>query len=200
MKTIYLIAGVLLLWACGPEEEMYPPNEELTKLRAEEEARLSSAKKVEGDRYQIPIDHAMDLVSGEKFRGVKIAPKPKRASAEEIAAAKGKLKELVAAATLPTVTADAGKASQGKALFTSKTCNACHSIDGTRLVGPSLKGLFNRGTVTMNGEAFVNTADYFRESTTKPQVKIVDGFPPSMPDLKLSDADVDLLMHYVASL
>ena len=29
---------------------------------------------------------------------------------------------------------------KGKALYASKTCNACHSLDGSKLVGPSFKG------------------------------------------------------------
>ena len=58
-------------------------------------------------------------------------------------------------------------------------CNACHSTDGSRLIGPSFKGLWDRQqTVTRNGKTETLKVDetYVLESITQPQAAIVKGY------------------------
>jgi mono/diheme cytochrome c family protein len=94
--------------------------------------------------------------------------------------------------------AKASKASleHGEALFKAKTCVACHSLDGSRLVGPSFKGAFGRTEKTNLGDVVVDEA-YLKESMLTPQAKIVEGFPPAMPPMQLDDIEVQSLILFI---
>lgn len=90
----------------------------------------------------------------------------------------------------------------GAKLFAAKGCTACHSVDGAKLVGPTLKGKYG-AKETLEGGASVDIDDnYIRESLMVPAAKVVAGFPPSMPSFQgqLSDEDVNNLIAYIKSL
>lgn len=91
--------------------------------------------------------------------------------------------------------------SNGAKLAKEKGCLACHSLDGSRGVGPTFKGLYqSRVTVLQNGTRLVVTADdaYLRESIRQPAAKIVEGFPPVMPTLpELKDDEVEALVEFI---
>lgn len=93
----------------------------------------------------------------------------------------------------------------GATLFADKGCGACHSIDGSPKVGPTLKGISGRRvTVLTNGRERELTADdaYLRRSVLDPQADVVKGFPPIMPSQQgqLSDAELDALLGYLKTL
>jgi mono/diheme cytochrome c family protein len=94
---------------------------------------------------------------------------------------------------------DKATAAQGGLLYKAKGCNACHTTDGTRLVGPSFKGLYGKKELTNVGPVDVNDA-YLTESMLQPLAKIVDGYPPAMPQLPLEPLEVQSLILYIASL
>jgi cytochrome c oxidase subunit II len=75
-------------------------------------------------------------------------------------------------------------AEQGEQLLALKGCVTCHSSDGSRLVGPSFKGLFGRrATVIASGmeqEIVVDEA-YLRRSITDPGAEVVKGYENVMP-------------------
>jgi len=101
--------------------------------------------------------------------------------------------------------ARSGSGPDGAKLFTEKGCSACHSIDGSPKVGPSLKGVFGRHvTVLTNGKERDITAndDYVRKSLVEPQADVVKGFPPIMPSQKgvLTDAEIGALVQYMKTL
>jgi cytochrome c oxidase subunit 2 len=102
--------------------------------------------------------------------------------------------------------ADAGTARpDGAKLFAEKGCSACHSIDGSPKVGPTLKGVFSHQvTVLTGGKERQITADeaYLRKSLIDPTADVVKGFPPIMPSQKgvLSDAEIDALIEYLKTL
>jgi mono/diheme cytochrome c family protein len=87
----------------------------------------------------------------------------------------------------------------GKALYKSKGCNACHSVDGSAVVGPSFKGLWGKTESTSAGDVVVDRA-YFKESILEPMAKIVTGFPPAMPPQALTDDEIESLALYVETL
>lgn len=98
-----------------------------------------------------------------------------------------------------------GSVPDGAKLFAEKGCIACHSIDGSPKVGPSLKGVFgHRMTVVTGGKERQITADeaYLRKSLTDPAADVVKGFPPIMPSQKgiLSDAEINALIEYLKTL
>jgi mono/diheme cytochrome c family protein len=88
---------------------------------------------------------------------------------------------------------------QGEALYKAKGCNACHSLDGTRLVGPSWKGIYGKTEKTDKGDVVVDDA-YLKESMQQPNAKITGGdppYPPVMPPLPLTDDDIANLIAFI---
>ncbi|MEK6743191.1 MAG: cytochrome c oxidase subunit II [Nitrospirota bacterium] len=104
-----------------------------------------------------------------------------------------------------------GKASDGRSgpdgvkLFADKGCSACHSIDGSPKVGPTLKGVSGHRVTVLTGgkEREITATDaYLRKSLVDPQADVVKGFPPIMPSQKgvLKDAEIDALVEYMKGL
>src|SRR3989304_6021241 len=48
----------------------------------------------------------------------------------------------------------------GKQLYTQRGCNACHSIDGSSLVGPTWKGLYGHEVVMQDGTKVTADENY----------------------------------------
>jgi cytochrome c oxidase subunit 2 len=95
--------------------------------------------------------------------------------------------------------------SRGVQLLQEKGCRACHSVDGTPLVGPTLKGLFGK-TVTIMAEGkerqVVADEGYLRKSLLDPNADIVKGFPPIMPSQKglLTEEEIEEMIGYMKGL
>lgn len=95
----------------------------------------------------------------------------------------------------------AGDAEAGKKL--SVQCLGCHTIDGSKSVGPTWKDLYG-SEVELEGGAKV-TADeaYLTESIKDPNAKVVKGFPANaMPPYGaiLSDQNIADLVAYIKTL
>ena len=97
-----------------------------------------------------------------------------------------------------------GAAHPGLALLEKYGCLGCHSLDGSKKIGPSLKGVFgSKVRVTRGGKPVVELADeaYLRESILAPSAAIVEGFPPIMPvTAELTAAEVTALVEYLKEL
>lgn len=96
-------------------------------------------------------------------------------------------------------------AAAGKQLATTKGCVACHSTDGSVLVGPSFKGIYGHETTVMtNGKERKVTVDddYIHNSILNPKDDIVKGFQPLMPSQKglVTDDEIRALTEYIKSL
>ena len=87
-------------------------------------------------------------------------------------------------------------------LFSAKGCNACHTVTGQKLVGPSLKGALGRESEFSDGKKGMVDENYIRESLMDPQLKLVKGFPPVMPTFRgvLTDEEINALIAYIKSL
>jgi len=73
--------------------------------------------------------------------------------------------------------------SEGLAIIQKNGCTACHSTDGSKIVGPSFKNLFgNKVTVIRDGKTVTITADedYIRKSIYEPNADIVQGYPKGL--------------------
>ncbi|MBS1152920.1 MAG: quinol:cytochrome c oxidoreductase monoheme cytochrome subunit [Myxococcaceae bacterium] len=93
--------------------------------------------------------------------------------------------------------ATVASAEHGALLYKAKGCVACHTLDGTRTVGPTWKGAFGRKeALASGGEVTVDDA-YLKESILKPMEKVVAGYPPAMPTLPLTDIEVDSLILFI---
>jgi len=91
----------------------------------------------------------------------------------------------------------------GATLFKTKGCTACHSLDGSKKVGPSLKGIYeSTQNVVTDGKKREVTADeaYLRRSIEHPNADVVEGFPKGvMPPFgqMLKAGEVDALVAYL---
>jgi mono/diheme cytochrome c family protein len=90
-------------------------------------------------------------------------------------------------------------AENGALLYKSKGCNACHSIDGAKIVGPTWKGAWGREEETSAGKVTVDLA-YVKESILNPMAKIVTGYPPAMPPQQLNDLEIESIALYMQTL
>ncbi len=88
----------------------------------------------------------------------------------------------------------------GAQLYKTKTCSGCHSIDGTRLVGPSFKGLWGRTEEFEQGGSLTADLAYFIESVKQPNAKTVKTYPPVMPVLPVTDIEIESIALYVQTL
>lgn len=91
----------------------------------------------------------------------------------------------------------------GEALAASTGCVACHSADGSELVGPSWQGIYGAERALESGETVVADDAYLTESIVEPLAKIVAGFQPVMPEGygdQLSEQDIADIVDYIESL
>lgn len=76
----------------------------------------------------------------------------------------------------------------GLQILTANGCIACHSLDGTRLVGPSFKGLYGaeRIVILEDGSKTTMVADeeYIKRAIYDPNVELVDTYPKVMISYK----------------
>lgn len=96
----------------------------------------------------------------------------------------------------------AGDAANGEALATSKSCVACHSVDGTQMTGPTWQGLYGHEVTLGDGSTVTADDEYIKNSILKPNDQIVEGFVAAMPSFEgqLTDQEIADLTAYIASL
>lgn len=82
-------------------------------------------------------------------------------------------------------------------------CSACHSIDGTSMIGPSFKNIYGREQyVAGETQPLIADAQYIRESILYPNAKIVRGYQAQMPSYKgkLRDLEILAIIEWMKSL
>jgi len=82
---------------------------------------------------------------------------------------------------------DPAQAAGKRDLIKLKGCLACHTTDGTKLVGPSFKGMWGKTVKVKTDGKFRNIKrdeKYIERSIYFPNKDIVDGFQPMMPSQK----------------
>jgi cytochrome c oxidase subunit II len=94
----------------------------------------------------------------------------------------------------------------GYLLLRNTGCIACHSLDGTKLVGPSFKGIYGkeRKVVSGNQEVTVKADDeYIKKSIYDPDLQVVTGFNKGlMKSYKelLKEEDIKTIIDYLKTL
>ncbi|HTV48879.1 MAG TPA: c-type cytochrome [Phycisphaerae bacterium] len=72
----------------------------------------------------------------------------------------------------------------GQQLFQSVGCSACHTVDGSKGIGPTLKNVAGYPQQLTNGKTVIADYAYLRYMILHPdQDMVVKGFPPIMTDL-----------------
>jgi cytochrome c oxidase subunit 2 len=95
---------------------------------------------------------------------------------------------------------------EGKRLMEKNGCVVCHSSDGTKIIGPSYKGVYgHKITVITDGKEREVIADdeYIKRSIYEPEADVVKGFVKGqMVSYKtiLSDQDVANIIEYLKTL
>ncbi|MEZ5966567.1 MAG: cytochrome c oxidase subunit II [Planctomycetota bacterium] len=100
----------------------------------------------------------------------------------------------------PKLSANATPAEKGEYYYKNRTCMACHSVNGTRIVGPTFKGLWGKEERLQGGATVTVDEAYITESIKNPMAKIVEGYPPSMPPQQVTDEEIGFIIEYIKSL
>jgi cytochrome c oxidase subunit 2 len=99
--------------------------------------------------------------------------------------------------------ADTGKGGEGIRLLETKGCLGCHSIDGSKKIGPTFKGLYGHEVeVLTNGRKREIIADeeYLRRSVLEPAADIAEGYPNIMPKLPVTEEELKAITGYLKEL
>jgi cytochrome c oxidase subunit 2 len=107
-------------------------------------------------------------------------------------------------------TTDASQASAsptfaGKRLLRTRGCMACHSSDGSEMIGPTFLGLFGKTQIVIEGgqEKKVNVdEEYLRRSILKPNLEVVKGYDALMPSQEgqISEEELVAIIQYIKEL
>jgi cytochrome c oxidase subunit II len=95
---------------------------------------------------------------------------------------------------------------EGDALMKANGCNACHSTDGSRIVGPSYLNLWGEQQIVIRDgkEVTVKVDDeYIKRSIYDPNYEIVKGYPKGlMQSYKntVSESDIAKIIEYLKTL
>ncbi len=92
---------------------------------------------------------------------------------------------------------DTTLAKRGESLFGSRACVGCHSIGKGKRVGPDLEGVTARRELDWLRRWIKNpTAMLVSDSLAK--ALLVQNNNVAMPSMRLTDDEVDALVHYIA--
>lgn len=90
----------------------------------------------------------------------------------------------------------------GKKIANDQGCMSCHTIDGSKSIGPSWKGIYGQSHAMVGGKSVKVDDNYIRRSATEPAGDIVAGYSPMMPTYKgkLSDHDLAAIIEFIKTL
>ncbi|MEN8202409.1 MAG: cytochrome c oxidase subunit II [Bacteroidota bacterium] len=109
-------------------------------------------------------------------------------------------------AAAPVVDSETSLADQGWEVLRRNGCNACHSVDGSKLVGPSYLGGWGstRMVVTEREEREVTVdEEYVRRSIYDPNADVVEGYNEGLMlsyEGMVTEEDVELIIAYLKAL
>ncbi|GAB6166405.1 cytochrome c oxidase subunit II [Thermostilla marina] len=90
----------------------------------------------------------------------------------------------------------------GEYYYNRMGCVQCHSIDGSRKVGPSFLGIWGETVQFTDGTSAVVDENYVRESILDPSAKVVAGYPDQMSAYKgiITEDQIYVIIEYIKSL
>ena len=94
---------------------------------------------------------------------------------------------------------------RGQRLVEDRACLSCHSTDGTRLAGPTWKGLARSTVELSDGRRVVADRAYLRRAIQDPDAETVKGFPSGLMASvikpgSVNDQDADAIAAYIETL
>jgi len=94
----------------------------------------------------------------------------------------------------------------GLTILKQNACISCHSLDGSKLIGPSFQGIYGRTeTVVEEGTDSEITVDddYIKSSINEPNLQVVKDYTPGLMisyKEQLSDEDLNQIIEYFKTL
>ena len=91
----------------------------------------------------------------------------------------------------------------GKKIMQNIGCFACHTVDGTKLVGPSFKGIWGEEQTVVSGKETRKVKvdeEYIKRSIYDPNADVVEGFMKGLMvsyNGQLSEADIANIIEYL---
>jgi cytochrome c551/c552 len=104
---------------------------------------------------------------------------------------------VVGALALSGSVAHAQDAKKGKSVYESRGCGACHTIGKGKLAGPDLKGVTDRRSHDWLKRWLHNPADLIGSDSIA-NALVAEAKNVKMPNLKLSDSDIEAVLAYFA--
>ncbi len=111
-----------------------------------------------------------------------------------------------APSTSAPVPVTAALVAQGKSLYSSDGCSACHSLSGSAGAGPSFKGVAGSSITLSTGQIVTADDAYLEQSIANPDAQIVKGYRAgvmsaaiSSYDLAKNPADIRALVAFIKS-
>jgi cytochrome c oxidase subunit II len=95
---------------------------------------------------------------------------------------------------------------EGLAIMNDQGCNACHSSDGTKIIGPSYLGIWGKQVVVVrDGKDVTITVDsaYIKKSIYDPNFEVVKGYQKSLMqsyEKSVSEKDITKIIEYLKTL
>jgi len=91
----------------------------------------------------------------------------------------------------------------GRVAAQNMGCFACHTVDGTRLVGPTWAGLYGHEVELADGTTVVVDDEYIRRSILDPTAQVVAGFSPmtfNAQAVGITDLQISNIIEYIKTL
>jgi len=92
-------------------------------------------------------------------------------------------------------------ADYGRALYSAKGCETCHTLDGRKIAdgGPSWLGIFGKMEKMTDGKEYKVDENYVRESMMVPSAKVVAGYQNVMPVFQglLREREINALIAFI---
>ncbi len=90
----------------------------------------------------------------------------------------------------------------GQLLYNRQGCKACHSLDGSTLVGPSLKNVYGYEFKTTEGQTVLADDAFIKESILEPNATVIEGYQPVMTPYAgiLSDREIEAITEFLKTI
>lgn len=90
----------------------------------------------------------------------------------------------------------------GELLYVQQGCAVCHSLDGTKLVGPTFLNVYGYEFETTDGQTVLADDAYIKESILTPNVSVIAGYQPVMTPYagKLDDREIEAITEFLKTL
>ena len=100
----------------------------------------------------------------------------------------------------PSSTGRTSIVARGRALYTTDGCAGCHSLNGTRITGPSWLGLAGSRVTLSDGKTVLASAAYLAKHINDPDAYTVRGYPSGVMAQAIESLGLSRLPGDVAAL